>query len=104
MLLRWKTLSVRLSRLGCFGGFLIAGFFAGNSRDGGMRLGLWVGGSHAPGIQYVGNVFGGTTLGACTGDCITGGDGITGTLSSVDESPMMAGCIEGTLCSDIGVG
>ena len=41
--------------------------------------------------------FGGTTLGACTGDWITDGDGMTGILSSVAGSSMMPGCDAGTL-------
>ena len=43
----------------------------------------------------MGKGFGGTTLGACTGDWITGGDGMTGTLSSVDESFIIKGNIYG---------
>ena len=69
-----------------------------------MRTGCWVGGSPAPGVEYMGKGFGGTTLGACTRDCITGGGGMTATLSSVAESSIMAGCGAGTLCSGTGVG
>ena len=81
--------------MGWLDGFLIPGFFSGHSGDGGMRWGRWVCGSSAPGVELVGKGFGGTTLGACTGDWITGGDGMTGTLSSVDESFIIKGNIYG---------
>ena len=47
----------------------------------------------------MGKGFCGTKLGARTGDWITGGHGMTDTVSYVAESSMMAGCEAGTLCS-----
>ena len=71
------------------GGFLITGLFAGRSRDSGMRTERWAGGSPKPNGEELGKGFGGTTLGACTRDWITGGYGMTGTLIYVTESSMM---------------
>ena len=49
-------------------------------------------------------VFGGTTLGDCNGDLITGGAGMTVTFSSMAASSIMSCCGAGTLCYGTWVG
>ena len=56
-----------------------------------MRLGWWVGVSPTPGVKSLVKGFGGTTIGACNVHWITGGNGITGTLSSLAEYSRRAG-------------
>ena len=69
-----------------------------------MRTERWSVGSPKPNGEELGKGFGGTTLGSCTGDWITGGSGMTGTLISVAGYSMIAGCRAVTLCYGTGFG